>query len=293
MEDSGQSEDKRQRALEVTLEEEKSISRARNAVLLANIKELNEVYDALREKLKELRHKDERIRGFEAELVRANKLSALGELAGSIAHEIKNPLISIQGFARRIEQTGDREKVERYAKFIEKEADRLSQVLARLLAFSRMEEPRADPVNMNDIVDDTVLFMEHHLTRFKSVEVVVEKEPNLVPVRADRIHIQQTVVNIVMNAAQAMPDGGKIRISTGRDDTHVFISIADTGTGIKEEDLDRIFEPFFTTKDRGEGTGLGLSLCKKLIEANHGRIEVESKAGEGAIFKIMIPAHQA
>ncbi|NLW34283.1 sensor histidine kinase [Syntrophorhabdus aromaticivorans] len=293
MEDSGQSEDKRQRALEVTLEEEKSISRARNAVLLANIKELNEVYDALREKLKELRHKDERIRGFEAELVRANKLSALGELAGSIAHEIKNPLISIQGFARRIEQTGDREKVERYAKFIEKEADRLSQVLARLLAFSRMEEPRADPVNMNDIVDDTVLFMEHHLTRFKSVEVVVEKEPNLVPVRADRIHIQQTVVNIVMNAAQAMPDGGKIRISTGRDDTHVFISIADTGTGIKEEDLDRIFEPFFTTKDRGEGTGLGLSLCKKLIEANHGRIEVESKAGEGAIFKIMIPVHQA
>ncbi|HBA53531.1 MAG TPA: hypothetical protein DCZ04_03495 [Syntrophorhabdus aromaticivorans] len=291
MEDSGQSEDKRQRALEVTLEEEKSISRARNAVLLANIKELNEVYDALREKLKELRHKDERIRGFEAELVRANKLSALGELAGSIAHEIKNPLISIQGFARRIEQTGDREKVERYAKFIEKEADRLSQVLARLLAFSRMEEPRADPVNMNDIVDDTVLFMEHHLTRFKSVEVVVEKEPNLVPVRADRIHIQQTVVNIVMNAAQAMPDGGKIRISTGRDDTHVFISIADTGTGIKEEDLDRIFEPFFTTKDRGEGTGLGLSLCKKLIEANHGRIEVESKAGEGAIFKIMIPVH--
>lgn len=292
MEDSGQSEDKRQRALEVTLEEERSISRARNAVLLANIKELNDVYDALREKLKELRYRNERIKSFEAELVRANKLSSLGELASSIAHEIKNPLISIQGFAKRIERAEDSEKIERYARFIEKEADRLSQVLARLLAFSRMEEPRADLVDMNDIVDDTVLFMEHHLTRFKNVEIVVEKDPNLKPVRSDRIHIQQTVVNIVMNAAQAMPDGGKIRISTGQDNTHAFISIADTGIGIKEEDLGRIFEPFFTTKEKGEGTGLGLSLCKKLIEANHGKIEVESKVGEGAIFKIMIPFHQ-
>ncbi|OPX99360.1 MAG: Sporulation kinase D [Syntrophorhabdus sp. PtaU1.Bin002] len=293
MEDSGQSEDKRRRALEVTLEEERSISRARNTILLANIKELNDVYDTLREKLKELRYRDERIRSFEAELVRANKLSTLGELAGSIAHEIKNPLISIQGFAGRIRKTESGEKIERYARFIEKEADRLSQVLARLLAFSRMEEPRADLVDMNDIVDDTVLFMEHHLTRFKNVEIVVEKDPNLKPVRSDRIHIQQTVVNIVMNAAQAMPDGGKIRISTGQDNTHAFISIADTGIGIKEEDLGRIFEPFFTTKEKEEGTGLGLSLCKKLIEANHGKIEVESKVGEGATFKIMIPFHQA
>ncbi|OPY77078.1 MAG: Sensor protein ZraS [Syntrophorhabdus sp. PtaU1.Bin153] len=289
MEDSAQPEDKSRQALEVTLQEERSISRARDAILMANIKELNDVYDALREKLKELRRKDERIRSFEAELVRANKLSALGELAGSIAHEIKNPLISIQGFAKRIGQTGNREKVERYAKFIEKEADRLSQVLAKLLAFSRMEEPKADQISMNDIVDDTVLFMEHHLTRFRGVEIVVEKDPDLRPVSADRTHIQQTVVNLVMNAAQAMPDGGKIRITTGRDGTHAFISITDTGMGIKEEDLNRIFEPFFTTKDKGEGTGLGLSLCKKLIEANRGKIEVESKVGEGTTFKIMIP----
>jgi signal transduction histidine kinase len=292
MEDFAQPEDKSRKALEVTLEEERSISRARDAILMANIKELNDVYDALREKLRELRRRDERIKSFEAELVRANKLSALGELASSIAHEIRNPLISIQGFAKRIGQTGNMEKVERYAKFIEKEANRLSQVLAKLLAFSRMEEPKTDQVNMNDIVDDTVLFMEHHLTRFRGVEIVVNKGQGLQSVRADRIHIQQTVVNIVMNAAQAMPEGGKIRITTGQDDTHVFISITDTGMGIKEENLNRIFEPFFTTKDKGEGTGLGLSLCKKLIEANDGKIEVESKVGEGATFKIMIPFHE-
>ena len=276
----------------MALEEERSLSQARNKLLAANIKELNEVYDALREKLTELRRRDARIKGFEGELIKANKLSALGELASSIAHEIKNPLISIQGFARRIGTTEDRDKLEKYAKFIEQEADRLTQVLTKLLGFSRMDEPKKDFLNMNDIVDDTVLFMEHHLTRFKNVEIAVEKEPDLPLVQVDRIHVQQTVVNILMNAAQAMPGGGKILIKTGRGDQYVFISIADTGVGIKEEDLERIFEPFFTTKEKEQGTGLGLSLCKRLIEANAGKIEVESTVGEGTTFTIMIPINQ-
>ena len=92
-------------------------------------------------------------------------------MASSIAHEIKNPLISIQGFARRIGATHERDKLEKYAKFIEQEADRLTQVLGKLLGFSRMDEPKKDLLNMNDIVDDTILFMEHHLTRFKSVAI--------------------------------------------------------------------------------------------------------------------------
>jgi signal transduction histidine kinase len=213
-------------------------------------------------------------------------------LASSIAHEIKNPLISIQGFARRIGTTEDRDKLEKYAKFIEQEADRLTQVLTKLLGFSRMDEPKKDFLNMNDIVDDTVLFMEHHLTRFKNVEIAVEKEPDLPLVQVDRIHVQQTVVNILMNAAQAMPGGGKILIKTGRGDQYVFISITDTGVGIKEEDLEKIFEPFFTTKEKEQGTGLGLSLCKRLIEANAGKIEVESTVGEGTTFRIMVPINQ-
>jgi signal transduction histidine kinase len=155
-----------------------------------------------------------------------------------------------------------------------------------------MDEPKKDFLNMNDIVDDTVLFMEHHLTRFKNVEIAVEKEPDLPLVQVDRIHVQQTVVNILMNAAQAMPGGGKILIKTGRGDQYVFISITDTGVGIKEEDLEKIFEPFFTTKEKEQGTGLGLSLCKRLIEANAGKIEVESKVGEGTTFTIMIPVNQ-
>jgi signal transduction histidine kinase len=292
MNDERDTAEKRLKELEMLLEEERSLSQARNKLLAANIKELNEVYDALREKLTELRRRDGRIKSFEGELIKANKLSALGELASSIAHEIKNPLISIQGFARRIGTTEDRDKLEQYAKFIEQEADRLTQVLAKLLGFSRMDEPKKDFLNMNDIVDDTVLFMEHHLTRFKSVELTVEKDPDLPVVQVDRIHVQQTVVNILMNAAQAMPGGGKILIKTGRGDQYVFISITDTGVGIKEEDLEKIFEPFFTTKEKEQGTGLGLSLCKRLIEANAGKIEVESKVGEGTTFTIMIPINQ-
>lgn len=289
MNDAKESSEKRVKELELALEEEKSLSQTKNKLLAANIKELNEVYDALREKLTELRRRDARIKSFEGELIKANKLSTLGELASSIAHEIKNPLISIQGFARRIGTTEDREKLEKYAKFIEQEADRLTQVVAKLLGFSRMDEPKKELLNMNDIVDDTVLFMEHHLTRFKNVEIAVEKEPDLPMVQVDRIHVQQTMVNILMNAAQAMPHGGKILINTGTKDQFAFISITDTGYGIKEEDLERIFEPFFTTKEKEQGTGLGLSLCKRLIEANAGKILVDSTVGKGTTFTIMVP----
>ncbi len=243
----------------------------------------------MREKLIELRRRNEKLRIFEERFVKANKLSAIGELASSIAHEIKNPLISIQGFARRIGATKDRDKVEKYAEFIEQEADRLSQVLTKLLGFSRMDEPKKDLLDMNEIVDDTVLFMEHHLTRFKNVQLSVEKEASLPKVYVDRIHVQQTMVNIIMNAAQAMPEGGRILIKTGMNDQYVFIAITDTGIGIRDEDLEKIFEPFFTTKEKEQGTGLGLSLCKRLIEANAGKIEVKSTVGEGTTFTIMIP----
>jgi len=281
--------EKRVIELELALEEERSLSQTRNKLLEANIKELNEVYEVLREKLNELRRRNEKIRVFEEKLVKANKLSALGELASSIAHEIKNPLISIQGFARRIGTTEDRDKLEKYAKFIEQEADRLSQVLTKLLGFSRMDEPKKDLLDMNEIVDDTVMFMEHHLTRFKNVELSIEKNSSLPMVSVDKIHVQQTMVNIILNAAQAMPEGGQIRIRTGANDQYVFIAISDTGMGIKEEDLENIFEPFFTTKEKEQGTGLGLSLCKRLIEANAGKIEVDSKVGKGTTFTIMIP----
>lgn len=286
--EKGPQEDRLQE-LKITLEEERSLSKARNTLLEANIKELDDIYIVLDEKLKSLRSKDERIKGFEAELVRANKLSALGELASSIAHEIKNPLISIQGFAKRIAKTKDPDKIENYARLIDKEAERLTNVLVKLLDFSRMDEPKTEGVEVGEIVDDTVLFMEHHLTRFKNVGVSVEKDEKSAHVEVDKIHIQQVLVNLINNAAQAMPRGGTVRIRSGVKGGYGYIAITDEGEGIDPEITDKIFEPFFTTKPKGEGTGLGLSLSKRLIEANKGKIEVETQKGKGSTFTLFLP----
>ena len=275
--------------LEIALEEEKSLSRARNVLLESNIRELNDVYQTLNEKLKALRNRDERIKGFEAQLVRANKLSALGELAGSIAHEIKNPLISIQGFAKRITKANDLEKARRYSHFIDQEAGRLTNVLLKLLDFSRMDEPKMEETELGSLVADTLLFMEHHLTRFKNVSIDIVRSSGPVKVVIDRIHIQQALVNLINNAAQAMPHGGTVRISTGVEDVFGFIDVTDEGIGIDDETIEKIFEPFFTTKPKGEGTGLGLSLSKRLLEANGGTITVKTKPGEGSTFKLLIP----
>lgn len=283
----------RTRDLEIALEEEKSLSRARNTLLESNIQELNDVYVALNDKLKVLRNREERIKSFEAQLVRANKLSSLGELAGSIAHEIKNPLIAIQGFAKRIAKAGDLEKARRYAELIDKEAGRLATVLMKLLDFSRMDEPRREEHDLNDIVEDTVLFMEHHLTRFKGVNVEVHRSSEPVVVAIDRIHIQQALVNLINNAAQAMPKGGTITISAGTEDGFGFISVTDEGGGIDEEIMERIFEPFFTTKPKGEGTGLGLSLSRRLLETNQGSLNVQTKPGKGSTFRMLLPLIEA
>jgi two-component system sensor histidine kinase AtoS len=281
---------RRVRELEIELDDAKNLSRARERLLIANVKELNESYDALREKVRDIRERDKKIRDFAEVLTRANRLAALGELAASIAHEIKNPLISIQGFARRLGQGQEAQKADEYAKFIENEAERLSTVLAKLLEFSRITEPKGESLDVNRLVDDTALFLEHHLTRFKKIDLSIEKDETLPAIYGDRVHIQQALVNLVMNGAQAMLEGGPLTVKTGRkDDTYAFIAVTDKGTGIREEDMAKIFDSFFTTKKEGEGTGLGLPLVKKLIEANGGKIEVESQVDAGSTFTLLLP----
>jgi signal transduction histidine kinase len=275
---------------EIELEDAKNLSNTREKLLLANLHELREVHRALNEKIEQIRERDSRIRDFDEILSRANRLSSLGELAASIAHEIKNPLVSIEGFAKRILRAKDSEKVHQYAQLIEKEADRLSKVLTRLLDFSRMSEPAKEPLDLNETVDDTILFLEHHLTRFRHVSLAVKKAKRLPAVRADKTHVQQALINIVMNAAQAMSEGGPMVIETGTDRKgYAWIAVTDKGPGIEPAVLNRIFEPFFTTKSKGQGTGLGLPLSKRLVEANDGKIEFTSVLGEGTTFRLLFP----
>jgi signal transduction histidine kinase len=152
-----------------------------------------------------------------------------------------------------------------------------------------MDAPKKERVELGELVDDTVLFMEHHLTRFKNVGVSVEKKRKPAYVEIDKIHIQQVLVNLMNNAAQAMPQGGTIHIKSGIKNGYGYIAINDEGEGISAEILDRVFEPFFTTKPKGEGTGLGLSLSKRLVEANKGKIVVGTKQGQGSTFTLLLP----
>lgn len=271
--------------LKIQLEEVKSLSEAKERLLLEALKELEGLYSILREKIKEIREKDRRLKGIDESLTRLDRLTSLGELALSIAHEIKNPLIVIEGFAKRIQKEERKERVIEYANIIDKEAERLSALLRKMLEFSKPLEPKRESVSLMEVIEDTRLFLEHHLSRFKNVEVFLEGSDYIVHV--DRIHIQQILVNLIMNAAQAMEHGGKILIRLEREGDYVIISIKDEGPGIPEELKEKIFEPFFTTKEGG--TGLGLSICRRLIEANSGKIEVESEPGRGSTFKVFLP----
>ncbi|MCX7857301.1 MAG: ATP-binding protein [Deltaproteobacteria bacterium] len=278
--------------LEIALSEEKELSEVRRRLLERNLKELEDLYAALREKLQELKIKDEKIREIEVRLERANKLSLLGEISSAIAHQIKNPLVSILGFAKRITTSDDVEKVKSYAKIIVNDAEKLTEVLQRLLEFSRMDQPKKEKVELNEAIKDTLAFLEHHLTRFKNVNLIVELEEGLPPVELDKIHLQQVLANLLINAAQAMPQGGPIKIRTGFDRDKVFFSVTDKGHGISDDIREKIFEPFFTTKKKGEGTGLGLSICKRLVEANGGTITFTSQKGEGTTFFVYFPLNQ-
>lgn len=283
---------RRKEQLEIALSEERELSEVRRKLLEENIKEIEKLYESLREKLEELKLKDEKIREVEEKLEKANKLSLLGEMAGSIAHQVKNPLISIQGFAKRIENADDIKKVKSYARIIVSEAQKLTQTLTRLLEFSRMDQPIMEKTDLNELIRETLVFLEHHLTRFKNVELRLELADPLPPIQVDKVHIQQVLANLLMNAAQAMPEGGPIIIATGQEENTVFFAVIDSGHGIPETIKDKIFNPFFTTKEKNQGTGLGLSISKRLVEANRGIITFQSQEGRGTTFFVRFPLDQ-
>ncbi|MCS7281575.1 MAG: ATP-binding protein [Desulfobacterota bacterium] len=283
---------KNKERLELVISEEKELSEVRRKLLEKSLKEMEELYASLKEKLEDLKQKDLKIREIAEKLERANKLSLMGEITGAIAHQIKNPLIAIQGFAKRIQDTENLDKIKSYAKIILESAEKLTEVLSRLLEFSRMENPKKEWININRLILDTLGFFEHHLTRFKKIELNLELAENLPDLHVDKIHIQQVLANLLVNAAQAMPDGGPIVIKTGKDDEGVYFAVIDRGKGIPEEVRDKLFEPFYTTKPKNEGTGLGLAICKRLVEANGGRISFETEEGRGTKFFVHFPVGQ-
>jgi two-component system NtrC family sensor kinase len=228
------------------------------------------------------------------QLVLAEKLASIGKLAASVAHEINNPLTGILTFAEDLadESGPDDPRLPDY-KVIQREAMRCREIVRELLDFSRQDDPCLRPIDVNDVLSHTVRFISKQAI-FRNVEIIADLQGDLPPVVGDPIQFEQVVLGLMVNATEAMPDGGRIFIKSVSvpERKCVEISILDTGCGISEENLQRIFEPFFSTKGE-KSIGIGLAVSFNIINQHGGRLEVDSKLGEGATFRIIMPLDNA
>lgn len=243
------------------------------------------------------------LKEIQDQLCQAGKMSALGELAGGIAHEFKNIITAIRGFAELAQLKKDEKTISKALDVIMASSDQAKKVTDNLLSFSRPTKAQFQWTNIEDIIDVTIILLEKQL-ELKNIQIV--RDFHLIPqVMADAGKLKQTFLNLLMNASHAMNGrGGILTVSTqiknGKakaDVKFVEISFKDTGCGIPQENLNRIFEPFFTTKKAAgsssiSGTGLGLSLCYRYITEHKGMIKVESEVGKGTTFIITLPVEQ-
>jgi signal transduction histidine kinase len=225
--------------------------------------------------------------------MQSEKMAAVGQLAGGVAHEINNPLGVILGFSQSLMRTlKPEEALYMPLSSIEREAKRCKNLVQDLLTFSRVNKLERESCDLNEVVS-TALTLVAAQTKVQNIELINTLNQNIPHVKISRNQIQQVLINLCTNAIDAMPKGGKLSVSTLFPEEmrgeYVQIRVSDTGTGIPHEIVGNIFEPFFTTKEVGKGTGLGLSLVYEIINKHHGTIDVESEVGAGTTFKINLP----
>jgi signal transduction histidine kinase len=223
----------------------------------------------------------------EEQLRRADRLSALGELSAGMAHEIRNPLSSIKGAAEILKDdySPDEAKYE-FIQILLKESDRLNRIVQEFLSFARPKQPELQQADLNEAVE-SVLSLIAQEARHAGVKVDKTLDPSIGKRSLDAGLLKQAFLNLALNAIQAMPQGGTLTVKTALRGDAVEVEIADTGTGIPDENRKKLFSPFFTTKKNG--TGLGLAITYRIIENHRGRIDVASAAGKGTTFTVKIP----
>lgn len=228
------------------------------------------------------------LRRLQAQARRNERLSALGNLAAGVAHEIRNPLSSIKGFATYLSGKV-REQDREAARAMVQEAERLNRVVSELLEFARPGDVVLRPGDLNDIVERTLRLVGED-ARLKNIIVDFERNAALPPVRMDAERLTQALLNLFLNAIQAMDSGGTLRIRSGpgADSDHVDLRIEDTGAGMTPEVMQQIFNPYFTTKS--SGTGLGLAIVHGIVEGHGAEIRVESVVGTGSVFTLSLTA---
>jgi len=231
------------------------------------------------------------LRKTEAQLIRSEKLAALGQLAAGIAHEIRNPLTSINILIHSLRESLSSKNSHREdLKVIEEEIDRINEIVDQFLRFARPSPPLLEKAEASSIFEEILQLLRPQIEKQR---ISVQKNfRSLPPVTIDKEQMKQVALNLLLNAIQAMPKGGRLKLS-GRIPTGnqwIQLSIQDSGIGIPPEDMDKLFDPFFSTREGG--IGLGLSIAHRIIDQHHGRIEAESTPRKGTLFTIMLPLEQ-
>jgi len=240
------------------------------------------------------------VRRLEERLERADRLALIGQMSATVAHEIRNPLNGIEGFASLLEREfPEDEPRRRYARNILEGVRTLNKTVTDLLQFARPARLNLRPTKLSQVFEQALLFLREEIRNpqtdarsqpiSQDIDIETDYSPEADEIVADAEQLRGTFLNFLKNAAQALPDGGKIMIATHAADnpSHVLIRIADTGVGIAPEVREKLFTPFVTTKEHG--TGLGLALAKKIIESHQGTIAIESEPGQGTTILVSLP----
>jgi two-component system NtrC family sensor kinase len=223
------------------------------------------------------------------QLMQAEKLAAIGRLAANIAHEINNPLTGIlMASSVLAEEISPDDPKKSEMEVIKKESLCARGIVRNLLDFARQTEVKVVEVNINELVQGSVSLVRHAMD-MKGVELIEHYSEEVLKVSVDRNQMIQVFYNLITNALDAMPQGGKLTLTTGTEEDCVLIEFKDRGVGIPRENIDKVFEPFFTTKPEARGTGLGLSVSYNIVVAFGGTIKVKSKPGGGSTFRVSLP----
>lgn len=221
-----------------------------------------------------------------AQLIHNERLRAIGEMAAGIAHELNNMLSPVFSYAQMLQTISDDEQITKRARTMEEQSARAVNIVKGLLTYARQSGDVFVNLSLESLIDETLILLKYQLQKAR-IQVLKDYD-EIGEVEGNSSKLQQVLVNVIVNAKHAMPEGGQLMIKTYQDEFNAYIDITDTGTGIPHETLDNIFEPFFTTR-KNEGTGLGLSICKEIINEHHGTIKVNSQMDIGSTFIIILP----
>jgi hypothetical protein len=237
------------------------------------------------QQLRESRGEIERL--HRTQMSRAEHMATLGEMATGLAHEIRNPLAGIAGVIEIVGRDLPSSSAARAVlKDVRQEIARINRIVSDLLQTARPHPPKVRKSDLNTTVEHAVMLGRQQALS-KSIEIALRKDPSLPEVEHDSDQIHQVLLNLLLNSLQAIDTNGRVAVTVERQGDKAIIEVADNGRGIPADSLPNIFRPFYTTK--GEGTGLGLSLARRIVEDHHGRIDVTSTVGKGTTFSVVLP----